>query len=189
MDHSNTSDTDAASPDEEPTVALRGASVDVDVRRIGRVLSIVAVVGLGITVIALYVAAFQRNSQITELRDHGVPVQVTVTSCIGLMGGTGQNAAGDVCSGTYTVAGHRYNVVLPGTDLQQRGAVIAGVVAANDPTVFSTKVIVAGERPSPRVYLLPTILLVIEVVLIVLVVRSWRTRRKGSAATDPEISA
>ncbi len=189
MNNSNTSDADAASPDEEPTVALRGASVDVDVRRIGRVLSIVAVVGLGITVIALYVAAFQRNSQITELRNHGMPVEVTVTSCLGLMGGTGQNSAGDVCSGTYVVDGHRYNVVLPGTDLQQRGSVLAGVVAANDPTVFSTKVIVAGERPSPRVYLLPTVLLAIELVLIVLVVRSLRTRRKGSAATDPEVSA
>ena len=179
---------EAASPPDDSTdvVALRGAGVDVDARRFGRLLVLLGVIGLGILVIALFVAAAQRNHQISELRDGGVPVKVTVTTCRGLMGGSGSNAAGNVCTGTYVVDGRSYHVVIPGNTLFTAGTVLKGVTAANDPSVFSTQSIVNGEKPSARVYVLPTVLLVLELVLIVLVVRSWRRRR--DQARSPQAS-
>ena len=63
--------------------------MNVDVRRAGRVVVAVCLVALAVTGVILLVAGVQNNDQIDNLRHHGVPVAVTVTGCLGLMGGTG----------------------------------------------------------------------------------------------------
>ncbi|MGA2035977.1 MAG: hypothetical protein ABSH04_00090, partial [Acidimicrobiales bacterium] len=72
-----------------PIMTLRGASVAVDARRVGRVVVGVCLVALAALVLVLFLAGIQKNAQINRLRKHGVAIDVTVSGCLGLMGGSG----------------------------------------------------------------------------------------------------
>ena len=74
---------------------------------------------LAVLVVVFTVAGVHKNSQINRLRHDGVPVTVTVTNCLGLMGGSGSNAAGYSCTGTFTIDGTRYTESLPGTGFRK----------------------------------------------------------------------
>ena len=99
----------------EPLSTLRGAGVNYDARKVGQVVVGLCLVTLAVLVVVFTVAGVHRNSQINELHHDGVPVTVTVTNCIGLMGGSGSNAAGYSCSGSFTVHGTHYTESLPGS--------------------------------------------------------------------------
>lgn len=145
----------------EPVMTLRGASVEVDVRRAGRVVVAICLVALAATVIVLFVAGIQKNAQITLLRQHGVAVEVTVSGCLGLMGGSGSNLAGYECKGTFTLAGRRYSEPIPGSVLYSPGTRLQAVAVPEDPALLSTLHALATEHTSWRVFILPTVLLVI----------------------------
>ena len=154
----------------EPIMPLRGAGVDVDVRRVGRVLAGLCLLALAVLVFVLFIAGAQKNAQITRLHQHGVAVEVTVSSCIGLMGGSGSNIAGYSCRGTFTAGGHLYNDAIPGNTLYRPGARLAAITASGDPGLLSTPRALAAEHASWRVFILPTILLVVLVLLVAAVV-------------------
>ena len=90
----------------EPVTTLRGASVNVDIRRVTHLVVGACLMALAAAVIILFVAGVQKNAQITRLHKQGVAVKVTVSGCIGLMGGSGSNIAGYDCTGAFTLAGH-----------------------------------------------------------------------------------
>lgn len=93
----------------EPVMTLRGAGVEVDVRRVARVGGVVCLGALSVLAVTLLLAGVEKNAQITRLRQRGVPVTVTMTGCIGLAGGSGSNLAGYECRGTFRLDGRRYN--------------------------------------------------------------------------------
>jgi hypothetical protein len=150
----------------EPVTRLRGAGVEVDARRAGAVVVGICLAGLVVAVVALFQAGAARNARISRLRQHGVATQITVTGCLGLLGGSGSNSAGYACRGSYTVGGHRYEAAIPGDELRAPGTRLAAVSVAGDPSIFSTTSALAGERVSSRVYLLPVILLAALVLVI-----------------------
>jgi len=161
----------------DPMTTLRGARVDVDVRRASRVAVAFCLVSLGALAIAFFVVGANKNAQINELRQHGVPVEVTVSRCLGLLAGSGSNDAGYACRGTYMVAGHRYDEAIPGDIFRAPGAKVRGVAARNDPQLLSTASDVESEHASWRVFILPTILLVALMLLLgVLALRSRSAR-------------
>lgn len=145
--------------EDEAVSSLRGATVDVDRRRAGRVLVALCVAGVVVTAIALLYDGARKNDQITALRQRGVPVTMTVDDCRGLLGGSGSNAAGYSCWGSFTEAGHRYTEYIPGTALRAPGSSIRVVTAAGDPALVTTPAILDGEAASWRVFLLPSALL------------------------------
>jgi hypothetical protein len=106
----------AGKADNEPITILRGASVDVNARQAGLaiagiwLLAFVAIIGV------LFVAGIQKNAQVNRLRQQGVPIEVTVSGCLGEMGGSGSNLAGYNCRATFFLAGHRYSDAIPGSD-------------------------------------------------------------------------
>jgi uncharacterized membrane protein YfcA len=167
----------------QPVSRLRGAGAAVDARTAGRVVLALVLVTLAVLVVVFTVVGEHKNAQIDELRTQGVPVIVTVGSCIGLLGGSGSNAAGYACTGTYELGGHRYHEPLPGNGYHARGATVAAVAVPGDPTLVSTAAIVRSDHASARVYILPAVLFAVLVaVLAVLVVRQ-RRRRSRAAAT------
>jgi hypothetical protein len=167
---------------DQPLTRLRGASVDVDVRRAGHVVLAVCLAAVLVTAVILLVAGIDKNDQITSLRQDGVPVAVRVTACTGLLGGSGSNAAGYACSGTYTVAGRHYEEPIPGRGLLATGSVVRGITVPADPNLLSTPTAVAGERTSWRVFIVPVILFgVVALVAVVLLVR----RRRKPMASPP----
>jgi hypothetical protein len=170
---------------DEPVMTLRGAGVGVNVPRIGRVVICVCLAALAALTVVLFVAGAEKNSQITRLRQHGVAVEVTMTGCLGMMGGSGSNLAGYACRGTFTVNGHRYNESIPGNTLHLPGATVRAVTVPGDPALVSPVGAVATEHPSGRVFILPIILLVV----LVLVVAALFLRRRHVDRASPQDSS
>jgi heme A synthase len=169
-----------------PVAQLRGAGVDdVDPGRLARFTTFLLVVVLAVLVIVLSAAGVRKNSQITKLRDDGVPVAVTITSCRGELGGSGSNAAGFVCRGAYRLGEGRYIEPLPGDTRYNPGTVVKAVAVRGDPQLVAPAVTVAEERPSAAVYVLPSVLLLALVVLCGFLLWKWRrSRARGDAALD-----
>jgi hypothetical protein len=168
----------------EPLTKLRGAGVDIDVRRVGRVVVGLSVVTLAALVVIFSIAGVNNNSQINRLHHDGVPVTVTVTKCLGLIGGSGSNGAGYSCSGAFTLDGHRYTEGIPGIGFHALGSSVRAVVVPGDPALLSPVSILATEHASWRVFILPGVLL-IALVLLIGAILSWR-RRHESAPLSPD---
>lgn len=147
-------------PDHPQRVAaLRGAGVQVDGARVGYVAAVVGLVVVMAVAGVLLAAGIKKNSQIDSLNTKGVPVELTVTRCLALIGGTGQSPAGFECTGTYTYRGRRYVEGVPGTTNLPVGASVHGIVASDDPALFSTPSAVASERTSVAPVVLPAVVL------------------------------
>jgi hypothetical protein len=165
----------------EPAGSLRGAGVgEVDVRRLGQAALAAALIGLAVLAVFLYAAGARKNSQIDQLRHRGVPVAITVTGCVGQLGGSGSNAAGYACRGAFTLGGHRYVEAIPGSSRYDPGATLRGVAVPGDPALVTTAAALAGEHASGRVYLLPSVLAAVALATAaVLLVRRRRYRDVG----------
>ncbi|MGH9046517.1 MAG: hypothetical protein ACRDVW_04300 [Acidimicrobiales bacterium] len=120
-------------------------------------LAIVAVIS-----VILFVAGADKNAQITGLRTRGVPIQVTVGGCRGLLGGSGSNAAGYACRGEYRYGGRRYDEAIPEDVHLAPGSNIQGVIAPNDPALLSTAAALREEHGSWRVFITPGVLALIS---------------------------
>ena len=144
---------------------------------VGLVLATLAVLG-----IVFIVVGINKNNQINELKDHGVPVTFVVSKCLGLLGGSGSNGAGYACEGSYTVDGRRYVEKLPGSTLYASGARVKAISVRSDPTLLSTPAILNSERTSASVFILPAVLLGLCLLLTLAVL--LRHRRRPSAAGD-----
>jgi hypothetical protein len=164
-------------PPDAPLTVLRGARVEIDPRRARRLVIGASLVVLTAVAVVLLVAGLNKNSQATSLQQHGVPVAVTVSGCVGLLGGSGSNAAGYACHGTYTFNGRRFHEDIPGTTLLPPGTVVRGVIVPTNPALLSTPRAVAEQRASWRVFIAPAILFaIVLIVLAVVVVTSRRAR-------------
>jgi hypothetical protein len=161
----------------EPVTTLRNAKGTADGRRVARALVVVGLIGTTALVAVLFAVGARKNSQISELHDQGVPVTVTVSTCRGLLGGSGSNAAGYACRGTFTLAGHREIQAIPGTTLYPPGATVRAVAVPSDPALFTTAALLAQEEPSANVFIPPAILLVLLLGAIAAVV----VRTRGSS--------
>ena len=88
---------------------------------------------------------------------------MTVTSCIGLLGGSGANPAGYSCHGTFTLGGHTYDDQIPGNTLYGPGTRSPASPWPSDPALFTTPAILATQHPSGRRYVVPVVLTVVLV--------------------------
>lgn len=164
---------------------LRAASaVDLDAKMIGKIALGLVMATLLVLVVVLSVAGIHSNNQIDRLHTQGVPVTVTVTGCLGLLGGSGSNAAGYSCRGTYTLDGHRYDEALPGADFHRPGSTIASVAVPGDPALVSPVHIVDAQTSSSSVFILPAVLWFVLLVLVVWVLmRRHANRRRAASAS------
>jgi MYXO-CTERM domain-containing protein len=179
-DHGDTDrPADAPAPAEESTT-LRGASVAVDTRLVGRVAVALCVAGLVVSGVLLLVAGAHKNDQIDALHANGVPTTATVSACIGQLGGSGSNNAGVSCDGTYRLGGHQYHSTLPVSTMVAPGTHLRLVVDRDDPLLVSTPSMVASEHSSSGVFVVPVVLLAAAAAIVGLVL--WRRRRSTRSA-------
>jgi hypothetical protein len=160
---------------------LRGAGVSVDGRRVGQVAIGIVLVTLLVLTIVFTVVGIHTNQQNDRLHNDGVPVTFTVAGCLGLLGGSGSNAAGYSCHGTYTLNGKTYSEQLPGDSFHRPGSTVPSVAVPGDPALVSPASIVATEHSSAGVFVLPIILFVVLLALGALLL-VLRRRRQGSAS-------
>lgn len=154
--------------------SLRGATVQFNPRRALQVIAAVVLGALLVVIVVLTVAGIGSNNQIDTLHNRGVPVTVTVTGCLGLLGGSGSNAAGYSCHGTYALDGQRYSEPLPGTAFHRPGSTIPSVAVPGDPALVSPVNIVNSQHSSAGVFVLPAVLT--GVLLALVGVFAWRQR-------------
>ena len=175
----------AVAPEPDTRVApLRGAGVQIDSRDVARVLVGIVLVTLAVLVVVFTVAGVHDNRQIDQLRDQGVAVNVTVTGCQGLLGGSGSNAAGDSCRGTYVLDGHRYNELLPGTTFHTPGSVVRSVAVPGDPALVSPVSVVDSEHASADAFILPAVLLAVLIAVVGALVLLRGRKRAGGGAPE-----
>ncbi len=164
---------------DSPVSTLRGASVSVDARRAGQVVVGLILATLAALGIVFIVVGINKNDQINELKDHGVPVTYVVSKCLGLLGGSGSNGAGYSCQGSYTIDGRRVFENLPGSSHHAPGDRVDAISVPSDPTLLSTPAIVDSERASASVFILPAVILGVGA-LVGLTVLLQRSRRHAA---------
>ena len=163
---------------------LRGAGIQVDGRRVGQVVIGIVLATLAVLAVVFTVVGVHTNQQDDRLHDDGVPVTFTVAACMGLLGGSGSNAAGYACHGSYTLDGHHYrDVQLPGDSFHRPGSTVAAIAVPGDPALVSPVTIVATEHSSSGVFVVPAILGGVFVVLVALLL-FLRHRRRGRGAAS-----
>ncbi len=162
---------------------LRGAGVQVDARRVGQVALGIVLATLAVLAVVFTVVGVHTNQQDDRLHHDGVPVTFTVAGCLGLLGGSGSNAAGYSCHGTYTLGGHRYSERLPGNSFHRPGSTVAAVAVPGDPALVSPVSIVATQHSSAGVFVLPAVLAGILLLLVALLL-ALRRRRRGTAPAE-----
>jgi hypothetical protein len=167
--------------DPQRVAALRGAGVQVDAARVGRVAAVLALVVVVAVAGVLLVAGVRKNSQIDSLKSSDVvPVDLTVTRCLALVGGTGSSPAGFECTGTYPYGGRTYTEGVPGSTDIPVGSTVHGIVATGDPALFSTRAAVASEQVSALRVVLPAVVVGLAVAGLVWLALRWR--RKAPSA-------
>jgi cobalamin biosynthesis Mg chelatase CobN len=152
--------------------------VDVDTRRVKQVVVGLVLVTLAVLTVVFFIAGANKNAQQTSLSRHGVPVQVTVTNCIGEMGGSGSTPAGYACTGSYTVDGKQYVEAIPGNTAYDRGSTVQGLTVPGNPTLLSTASVVRAQPASWTVFIVPIVLLVVLLALVGLLWFGYRRRHR-----------
>jgi hypothetical protein len=161
---------------------LRGPEVQVDVRRTTRIVVGIAMVVVAALIVVLFVVAVNQNSEVNGLRQRGVGVEVTVSSCIGNASGSGSTAAGYTCTGSFTLGDRRQTETVGGlTTFVPPGTVVPGVADPADPHIVFTARSVASIRDSAAAFVAPIVLLAVLVGSIVVVVV---LRRRPPSRTD-----
>jgi len=102
------------------------------------------------------------------------------------MGGSGSNAAGYSCTGSFTIHGMRYVETLPGTGHHAPGDQLAATVVPSDPALVSPNSVLRTEHSSFSVFILPLVLLVVLALLIALIVVVRQRRRDPMETTAAE---
>ena len=172
--------------DEAPGSYIRGGAGVVDTRRLFRVVLGLTVVALAAVVVVLTIQAAQRNTRIDNLRHRGVPVDVTVTSCLGILSGTGVTVTSFQCSGTFDLAGHSYNAVIGGSNVNHAaGDVVKAIADPKHPTSVSTTGSLVHTHSSWRAYIGPAVLFLV-LVLLVAGALLWSRRTSAQRARDPD---
>jgi hypothetical protein len=167
-------------PAEQPLATLRGARVEVDAHRVRRVGAAAGAVALAALAIVLAATGARTNSQIDALRHSGVAVSIVVSGCRAELAGSGSNAAGYACLGSFELGGRRYAVAIPGTVQRLPGEHVSAIAAASDPGLVSTPALLRGDRATWRVYLAPALIML--GLLSLAAVLGRRRRRRGVAA-------
>jgi hypothetical protein len=167
-------------PNDQPVSVLRAGTGGASGEKVRQVTALVVLAALAIVSVVFFLGGVHSNNQINDIRQHGVPVNATVTGCIGLLGGSGSNAAGYNCKGSFTLNGHHYTEPLPGSTLEKPGTVLHEVTVASDPGLLETQAQVATEHASGKRFIVPAISAVLFVLLGATIV--VRTRRGTSTA-------
>ncbi len=171
--------TDEASPG-----YIRGGGGVVDPRRLFRVVVGLAIGLVAVLVVVLAIQAVHKNARIDGLQRRGVPVDVTVTDCLGILSGTGVTVAYFQCSGSFELGGHSYHAVIDGSHINhQAGDVVQAVADPKHPTSISLASSLVSAHSSWRAFIGAGVLFVL---LLLMIAGVWWWSRRNSAQRPPD---
>ena len=174
-----------ASSQPQEMTSLRGAEAQRIGRRFWYVTGTLLLCAFAVLIIVSFVSAFNDNARIDRLKSHGVSVVVTVTNCVGNIGGSGSNGAGYTCNGSYRVHGIRYQEIIGSkTTLSTEGTKVRGVADPNHPSTIELASAVAKSSSSASVYVVPSVLVLALVIIAIVILRRRRTSRVRKVMTQ-----
>jgi hypothetical protein len=146
--------------------SLRGAEPQPIGRTVWLVAGTLLLLVLALIVTVSFISAANDNGRIERLQSHGVLVEVTVTGCVGNIGGSGSNAAGYTCRGEYRVNGVRYREVIGSkSSLSTAGSTVRAVADPSRPSTIELASAVTRLSASLTVYVVPSLLALLLVAL------------------------
>lgn len=152
--------------DPHDVVSLRGPAAQSIGRRFWTSAAAVLLALLATVVVVTFVSAVNDNARISRLKTHGEAVVVTVTSCVGNLGGSGSNAANYTCEGTYRIGGARYQETIGSkTSFSSPGDLIRAVADPARPSTIEVASAVATSSSSSSAYVVPGLLALMFVAL------------------------
>jgi hypothetical protein len=169
----------AANSDPHEVSSLRGPEAQHIGRTFWLVAGILLIVVLASIVTVSFISAANDNARIDRLKSHGVPVVVTVTGCVGNIGGSGSNAAGYTCRGEYRVNGVHYHEVIGSKNSSSNvGSRVRAVADPAQPSTIELATALARSSASASVYVVPGLLALLLVVLALVLVRRQKLTAK-----------
>ena len=114
-------------------------------------LLVAALLGLAVYLAAL---AARQDSRASQLREHGVPVDIVVTGCRGISSGVGMGIEYWQCRGSFVLEGRGYEAVLINGSraLIQPGEHLKGIDVPGRPDLLSTASSVRSAHGSGTEY-------------------------------------
>jgi hypothetical protein len=148
------------SNDTASTYIRGGSATTIDRGRLLRWIAGVCGSCLLILAVALGWQTAHTASQIRALKDHGVPVRATVTSCFGMASGTGITATGYVCRAQFTLNRAQHADTLAGTTLFYRpGTTVNAVTDPQHLGVLRMAANVNKSHPALPQFVTPALIL------------------------------
>jgi hypothetical protein len=140
-------------PEEAPSYVRGGGGLPTSTGRVLRVVLATIVISLLGVTIGLAIEAAHHQSRTQRLHDHGVPVTITVTGCLGLVSGTGITPSTYICHGSFTLDGRRYDEPIhESPDLLTVGHHFAGVDDAGSPSDLTLAGSVGSAQSTWQIY-------------------------------------
>jgi hypothetical protein len=172
---------------DRPSDKTRQTAVAGAVFRIPPIVQWVILAVMVVLIALLFVGGVHSNNQKTRLRQHGVPVDLVVTSCYGVAAGSGSTPSTFTCNGQYTLDGQRHTEVIGGdTTYHAAGVHLRGVAVPGDAALLSTVESVAAEHASISVFIVPIALSAVMIALVLWAVGVRRRRdHSGQKAVPP----
>jgi hypothetical protein len=166
---------------------LRGATGAAIGRRFWLIVGALSLLVFAAFIVVSFLSAANDNARIDRLQSHGIPVTITVTNCIGNIGGSGSNVSGYTCHGEYSVDSTTYHEIIGSmSTLATGGTKVQGVA---DPSHHSTVELLSAVRKSSASsnrYVTPGLM---SVVLIGFVLALLRVARRSDPSHNQLVAA
>jgi hypothetical protein len=177
----NESSPGTISPTDDSVTSLRGAAAVGVGRRFWMFAGSIALVVAAVVLVVTFVSATNDNARITRMKDHGIPVVVKVSDCIGNLGGSGSNASSYTCTGDYAARGDTYHEVIGAmTFFAAPGTHVRAVADPSRPSTVELASAVATSKSSVSKYVVPGLLAVLFLSLLAAFLRLLRRPRLPS---------
>jgi hypothetical protein len=166
----------------ERVASLRGAQAASLGRRFWVRAATLGLVIFAVAIALSFASTLNDHARIDRMKSHGVPVAVTITDCVGNMGGSGSNVAGYVCRGTYRVAGVKYNEIISSmTTFASPGARVQAIA---DPSQHGYVALASAIRHTTSSSAAFVVLSILAAVFVVLAALLFRLRRRVASDDD-----
>jgi hypothetical protein len=169
---------------DDGATSLRGPAPASIGRRTWLVVGAIGLTIFAALVVVSFLSASNDNARIERMKNHGIPVAITVTNCFGNIGGSGSNGAGYTCHGRYKVGDVTYGETIGSlSTFVSSGTVVRGVADPSHHGSVVLAVVVKRSIASASAYvdpgLLTAALLFLTGAFLYLVRRSDPSRRSS----------
>jgi hypothetical protein len=155
--------------------ALRGATGAAIGRTFWLIAGALSLLVFASFIIVSFLSAANDNARIDRMQTRGIPVIVTVTNCIGDIGGSGSNVSGYTCHGDYSLGSSTYHEIIGAMSaLAASGAKVRGIVDPSQHGTVELASAVKRSSASSNRYIAPSLLSVVLVALALALLRIAR---------------